>query len=99
MKKSEILIVPADCPKVDSNQRAVAIKWLKLMLAAFILSWIFILPSCAVEVQTPRVERHRHVFVRHYHSEQYNSNQGNYNGNNGNRGHKENHRDKDKHKK
>jgi hypothetical protein len=62
---------------------------LKGILFAFMMSWALILPSCAVEVQTPQPERHRHVFIRHYHSEP-----NNYKKNYGHDEHKEKYKEK-----
>ncbi len=92
MKKFKNLLASLNGIQKDLPGNASAAKLLKSIFFAFLVSCVLILPSCAVEVQTPQPERHRHVFIRHYHNEP-----NNYKQNYGHDEQKDNH--KEKHKK
>ena len=90
MKKFKNLLAALIGFQKGLNGNAGTARLLRSIFFAFLLSWVLILPSCAVEIRSPQPERHRHVFIRHYHSEPNNYRQ--------NYGHDE-HKDKNKHNK
>jgi len=71
MKTIEILLHTDKSITGETQKKSKAGKGLKYLLILFMLSWIAILPSCAVAVRTPEpaitIESHQHRLFRGNH--------------------------------
>lgn len=54
MKTSKIILPDVKCKQNEIPQKVRGSKTLKFLLMAFILSWVSFLPSCMLEMRTPR---------------------------------------------